>query len=257
MAEEKMAIKIVSEGEDYLVIEKPAGLAVHGGGNLGDEKTLADWLIERYPEITAVGDDPIRPGIVHRLDKEVSGLMVVAKNQASFEDLKRQFQERTIKKEYLVLVHGQVSQDAGTIDFPITRSRDGYRMAAMPGGAEELLRRKHPKNRDQGNIDSWLKAKEALTEFEVKKRFVNFTFLKAIIKTGRTHQIRVHFYAYGHPVVGDPLYNTKRSRVKDEKTGINRIFLASCLLGFNSRDGVWQEFQLPLPEDLENFLPKN
>ena len=252
----KMVPTIIAETPEYLVINKPAGLAVHAGGNLTDP-TLADWLIANYKKIKDVGDDPIRPGLVHRLDKEVSGLMVIAKTQKSFDNLKRQFQERAIKKEYTALVHGKVARDFGEIDFPITRSQDGYKMAALPRGSEDLLSRRHPKDRDQGNIESWLKSRVAMTEFEVIKRFVNYTLVKVTIKTGRTHQIRVHFFALGHPLVGDNLYCTKKSEVKNKKFGLSRVFLVADHLSFYDIKGEIQDFQIGLPPELIAAMPKN
>jgi len=185
-----------------LVINKPAGLAVHGGGNI-KEPTLADLLIARYPDIIYVGDDPIRPGLVHRLDKEVSGLMVIAKNNETFEYLKNQFKDRDVNKQYIALVHGKMTTDYGEINFPIKRSREGYKMAAMPLNTVDLLSRRKPTDRDQGNLDGIFKAREAITEYNVIKRFINYTLLQVKIKTGRTHQIRVHSAHIGHVIVGD------------------------------------------------------
>jgi 23S rRNA pseudouridine1911/1915/1917 synthase len=247
---------IISETEDYLVINKPAGLAVHAGGNL-KEPTLTDWLIEYYPDIKTVGDDPIRPGLVHRLDKEVSGLMVIAKNQKSFLDLKQQFKDRTIHKEYLALAHGQISADTSVINFPITRSQSGHKMAALPIGSNELLLRQSPRPRDQGNIDSWFKAREAETEFVVLQRFVNFTLIRVRIKTGRTHQIRVHLFAYGHPLAGDPLYFTKKLIGKNKKLNLNRVWLVADHLAFKDLKGETQDFTIPTPEELLSALPKH
>ncbi|MDP2944415.1 MAG: RNA pseudouridine synthase [bacterium] len=252
----KLIPKIIAATSEYLVINKPAGLAVHAGGNL-TEPTLADWLIANYKKIKDVGDDPIRPGLVHRLDKEVSGLMVIAKTQASFDNLKNQFQEREINKEYVALVHGRVAKDFGAINFPITRSQEGYRMAALPSGSEDLLSRRHPKDRDQGNISSWLKSRAALTEFEVLKRFVNYTLLKVSLKTGRTHQIRVHFFAYGYPLVGDNLYCTKKTELKNKKLNLGRVFLVANHLSFRDLKGVTRDFRIDLPEELQAALPRN
>jgi len=140
---------IISETDDYLVINKPAGLAVHGGGNL-KEATLADWLVFSYPKIKTVGDDQTRPGLVHRLDKDVSGLMVVAKTTASFDALKSQFKDREVNKEYTALVHGQIVKDEDIIDFPIVRSQAGYKMAAVPAGAEDLLTKSSHKDVTKG-----------------------------------------------------------------------------------------------------------
>ena len=251
-----VAPEIIWESADYLVIDKPAGLAVHGGGNI-KEPTLADWLIKKYPKIKKVGDDPARPGIVHRLDKDVSGLMVVAKSQASFESLKNQFKTREINKEYLALAHGKISVDDGEIDFPIKRASAGYKMAALPHQVNDLLSRRHPKDRDRGNIDGIFQAKEALTEFKVIKRFVNYTLVRVKIKTGRTHQIRVHFCALSHPLVGDNLYGTKKTKAVNKKLNIGRVFLMASRLMFIDLAGDKKEFSLELPASLISYLPKN
>ena len=248
--------EIIEETPEYLVINKPAGLAVHAGGNL-KEPTLADWLLANYKKIKDVGDDPVRPGIVHRLDKEVSGLMVIAKNQKSFDSLKNQFKDRKVQKEYTALVHGKLSRDWGEINFPIARSQEGYKMAALPSGSEELLSRRHPKDRDHGNIDSWMKSRTALTEFTVIKRFVNHTLLKVNIKTGRTHQIRVHFFALGHPLVGDNLYSTRKTDVKNKKIALGRVFLVANHLNFHDLKGEERDFKIALPQELEKAMPKN
>lgn len=247
---------IIWESNDYLVIDKPAGLAVHGGGNI-TEPTLADWLIKKYPKIKKVGDDPSRPGIVHRLDKDVSGLMVIAKSQASFESLKSQFKTREINKEYFALAHGRIETDEGEIDFPIKRASAGYKMAALPHQADRLLSRRHPKDRDRGNIDGIFQAKEALTEFKVIKRFINYTLVRVKIKTGRTHQIRVHFCALSHPLVGDNLYGTKKTKIINKKLNLGRVFLMASRLSFLDLGGEEKEFSLELPEELKAFLPRN
>lgn len=184
---EKQAIKIIYENDGFLVLDKPAGLEVYSEIKK-EEPTLVDWLLEKYPAIAKVGPDPARPGIVHRLDKAASGLMVVAKTRFAFDHLAKQFLERQVKKEYTVLVHGSVSKDEGTIEFPLARAKSG-RFAALPMGSE-------------GRV--------AITEYEVIERFRNFTLLKVRIKTGRTHQIRVHLHALGHSVVGDKLYKQKK-----------------------------------------------
>ena len=246
--------EIIATHNDYLVINKPAGLAVHGGGNLR-EKTLADWLLANYPELSTVGEDSARPGIVHRLDKEVSGLMVVAKNNNSFFSLKDQFKQRSVIKEYLALVHGRIENDQGVINFSIVRSRDGYRMAALPAGTENLLSRHQPRQRDQGNIDAWFKARPAETEFSVLTRFINYTLLRVQIKTGRTHQIRVHFFALGHPLVGDQLYGSKTFQAKNQKINLGRIWLLADRLSFSDLKGGRQSFSLPIPSDLLFFHP--
>jgi 23S rRNA pseudouridine1911/1915/1917 synthase len=247
--------QIIAETEDYLVIDKPAGLIVHGAPGI-TEKTLVDWLIAHYPKIKSVGDDESRPGIVHRLDKEASGLMVIAKNQKSFDSLKKQFQKRQVTKKYLALVHGKIIKEDGCLNFPIKRARDGHRMAALPTNNTAIENKKRPNNRDFGTIKAEDEAKEAITEFCVLHRYINYTLLEVKIKTGRTHQIRVHMYAYGHPLLGDSLYFTKKTKVKNEKAGLNRLFLVSYELCFKDREGQKQIFTLKLPAELQKFLDK-
>ena len=231
--EEKILIEpeIIQEADDYLIINKPAGLIVHPTEGL-KEKTLTDYLKERYPEIAQVGDDPLRPGLVHRLDKDVSGLMILARNQKMFMHLKEQFQNRTIEKKYLALVHGQVLNDHDIINFPLKRSKLSGKMVSKPKGEA---------------------GKDSITEFDIKQRFVNYTFLDVNLKTGRSHQIRAHLQAYGHPLVGDKLYKNKKLKVKIE---LNRIFLHSYYLSFTDLAGEIQTFEQPLPDQLNDILKK-
>jgi len=222
--------EIITDAPDYLVIEKPAGLVVHHGEAPRKQPALTDWLIKKYPAIKKVGENAQRPGIVHRLDKEVSGLMVVAKNQKIFLHLKAQFKNRETLKEYLALVYGKIATNDGVINFPIERSKITGKMAAKPKNTET--------------------ARDAITEFAVLKRFVNYTYLKITIKTGRTHQIRSHMQAYGHPIVGDKLYFNKKLK----PAIINRPFLHSAKLGFYDLENNWQEFNDALPLELKSFL---
>lgn len=223
--------KIIFENDDYLIINKQAGLIVHPG-NLNEKQTLAHLLLKKFPGIEKVGEAPERPGIVHRLDKEVSGIMVIAKTQEMFIHLKKQFQERTAKKEYIALVYGSVKKPEGEIDFPIRRSKtDGAKMAARP--------------LNQGG-------REAITEFAVIKNFVHWTLLSVKIKTGRTHQIRVHLNAYGHPVVGDNTYKPKK--LKPTKKFGDRLFLHSWKLGFSDLKGEWKEFEAEFPEEFRKLM---
>lgn len=228
--------KIIAQTKDYVVIAKPIGLVVHP--TLAKENnTLVAWLVKKFPKIKTVGDDPkIRPGIVHRLDKDASGLMVVALNQPMFENLKEQFKNRTIQKEYLALAHGRVSRDWDEINFPIGRGSRHDRMAARP---------------EKNALDE--NERQAKTEFTVEKHFVNFTLLRVTLHTGRMHQIRVHLLAYNHPLVGDPLYNQKKRQSKwDALCG--RLFLHSTKLGFTDLNGAKQIFENPLPKKLATFL---
>ncbi len=149
-------IYIIAETDDYLVIDKPAGLLMHETTK-EEEDTLAAWLIEKYPEINTVGEDPKRPGMVHRLDREASGVLVVAKTQPIFDHLKAQFQSRTIDKEYTVLVHGKIVNEYGIIDFPIDRGREG-RMVSRPKTDPLKLK----------NISRLEEGREARTEFFVE-----------------------------------------------------------------------------------------
>ncbi|MFA5129076.1 MAG: RNA pseudouridine synthase [Patescibacteria group bacterium] len=220
--------KIIYEDKDILVVEKPAGLEV-ASEKEKDEPTMVDWLVEKYPSIAKVGPDPARPGIVHRLDKSASGLLLVAKTEAAFELLTKQFKERMVKKEYTVLVHGELTQDEGIIEFPIARANSG-RFAALPLGSET--------------------GRMAITEYEATERFKNFTLLKVRIKTGRTHQIRVHLFALGYPVVGDKLYRPR----KIKEPVLPRLFLHASKIIFTDFNGEQQEFKSDLPAELKKFL---
>ena len=229
--------KVVAETKDYIVIDKPSGLLVHPT-QANKKNTLVNWLIKNYPEVKKIGDDPdVRPGIVHRLDKEASGLMVIARTQKMFNHLKQQFKDRTMEKEYYALVHDKVEREWDEIKFPIARSGNTDRMAARPiteqGAAED--------------------EKNAHTEFIAERHFINFSLLRVILHTGRMHQIRVHMLAYNHPLVGDPLYfQRKRRRTWDEKLG--RLFLHATKLGFKNLAGENQTFESPLPKELSSFL---
>lgn len=233
----KLKIKILAETKDYIVVEKPQGLLTHST-NKNESDSLAKILVKKYSELKKVGDDPKRPGIVHRLDKEASGILVVARTQKMFDHLKNQFKNRTIEKEYLVLVHGKVVKDWDEIKFPIERSRNNDRMAALPSTL-----------RGEANLSG----KKSLTEFWAEQRFVNFSLLRVKIHTGRMHQIRVHLLAYDHPVVGDPLYFQKKQKDKWDKV-CGRLFLHCIHLAFLDLNNERQEFKSELPTELVNFL---
>lgn len=239
---EKLNLKIediiVKETDDYIIINKPAGIIVHEYENIMQE-TLVDVLLRQYPEIRQIGEDPARPGIVHRIDREVSGLMVIARNQKSFDSLKEQFKDRSIQKYYKALVYGEIIKEHDEIRFPITRSKSRYKMAALPETVKG-------EKQDQGKI--------AISEFDTIKKFINYTLVKVKIKTGRTHQIRVHMSAYGNPIVGDDVYTTNKLREKNKKANLGRIFLVAYHLVFKDLKGETQEFEIELPEVLENFL---
>jgi len=232
-------VKIIAETPDYLVINKPVGILVHPDG-VHNEMTLVDWLIQKYPKVKKIYDHENktgkeRPGIVHRLDKDVSGLMVIAKTQKMFDNLKNQFRNRIIKKEYLALVYGVINLDNGRIDRALGRSEKTGLMSA----------------RTDNNS-----GKEAITEFEVIKRFKNYTLLKVKLLTGRTHQIRAHLKSIGHSIVGDRLYQTRdvRTQLKNRRSNFKNIFLYSAILGFYDLTNNWQEFKLKEPKWWQEFL---
>lgn len=233
-ANKKIVLNILNETDDYLVINKPAGLLVHPT-NKNETDTLVNALLAYFPAIKTVGDNAVRPGIVHRLDRDVSGVMVVAKTQEMFDCLKQQFIEREISKKYLGLVYGEMSQSSGQIDLPIGKSLQSGKMAV----------------RSKTEID--LLSKEALTIYEVLQQFQHYALLKIEIKTGRTHQIRAHMNAVGHSVVGDKIYCPKNLKSRVE---LGRIFLHANILGFFDLNKEWQEFTVDLPEDLKEFLEK-
>ncbi len=232
-------IEIVFENDDFLVVNKPAGLIVHGAEHI-KSPTLADWLVKKYPKIKKVGENELRPGIMHRLDKDASGLLVIAKNNETFFHLKKSFQERTVEKEYTALVYGQVQKDEGQIDFPLKRATTGHRQAAVPSGWDDI--------EDAGKL------KEAFTEFKVIKRYLNNTLLSVKIKSGRKHQIRAHFYAFGHPLVGDDLYGTRKTKELNKRNSPGRIFLSAVKLSFTDKDGEKHSFSCDLAPELESFL---
>ncbi len=221
--------KTIFENNHFLVIDKPAGLTVHPA-RPGQTGTLIGEIIKKYPEIKEVGEDPLRPGIVHRLDKDTSGLMIIAKNNQAFGYLKKQFQQRKIVKKYLCLVHGQIKDDKGTIAKAISLSK---------------------KNRKKRSALLDNRAKSAWTEYRVVKRFSQYTLLKVLPKTGRTHQIRIHLASIGHPVAGDKQYKFKRQ--KDPKN-LNRQFLHAQYLKFSSLNGKIMQFKTELPNDLKQVL---
>jgi len=224
--------------DEFIVINKPAGLIVHGAKHI-TENNLTDELLKEFPEVIKVGDDPERPGLMHRLDKLASGLMVIARTQDSFDNLKKQFQKREVEKIYTALVYGKVIKDEDEINFPIDRSAKGFKMAALPVS-------KNGEANDDG--------RRAFSEFSVVQRFINYTLLHVKIKTGRTHQIRVHMAAYGYPIVGDDLYGTSKTKIKNKKLNTQRIFLVASELTFKDLAGEKHHFQIELPDEFRDLL---
>jgi 23S rRNA pseudouridine1911/1915/1917 synthase len=231
--------EIVFSNKEFIVVNKPAGLIVHGAPHI-KAPTLADWLVKKYPGLKKVGEDKTRPGIMHRLDKDVSGLLVIARTNEAFANLKKQFQKREVEKIYTALVYGEVSKEEDKINFSLKRASGGFRQAAVPLGYDFK--------------ENFLELREAFTEFKVLKRLPNETLLEVKIKSGRKHQIRVHFFAYGHPLVGDNLYSTKKTRAQNRKINLGRIFLVASKLSFTDLAGKKQSFSVDLPKDLADFL---
>ena len=237
--------KIIFEDEDFLVINKPSGLLVHPTARL-EKNTLVDWLLKKYPEIKNVGGENYREGIIHRLDKEVSGVMLVAKTKKGYARLKQQFKDRKITKKYLALVYGVPGEHEGKIDLPIGRNAEGKFVA-------------HPR---VDNLKYKDNDKHAITLYHLKDTIRDYALLEVQILTGRSHQIRAHLSAIGHPIVGDKEYGPinkpflKKFSKKIKVLEAPRIFLHSNTIGFKNLKNEWVEFTSPLPEELENFLKR-
>lgn len=226
-------VRILEETPDWLIVDKPAGLLAHPDARSTNE-TLVDFLIDHDPKIAKIGEDPSRPGIMHRLDREASGLMVVAKTQHAFDDLKKQFAEHSVDKRYLALVYGEMEKDEGEIKFKIARSKTKARMAARP-------------EHESGGQAAW-------THYKVLRRFRAATLLELAILTGRTHQIRAHLLAMNHPIMGDPLY--KRPR-EDRNIVTPRLMLQSIHLSFRDpASGEKKEFILPPAPEFDAVMSR-
>lgn len=232
-------IKVVAQEPDFLIIEKPASLLVHSTEK-EETNTLVDWLLQNYPQLRQIGENPARPAIVHRLDRDVSGLMIIPLNQDSFDYFKDQFKKHLITKKYTALVYDQVDKDEDEISFPIGRSKTRSGLYAA-----------HP--REKGNLLT-NKDKQAITRFKVKQKFINYSLLEVEILTGRTHQIRVHLLAYGHPIVGDNLYYNRKISKRPNKDKVARIFLHASYLSFIGLSGKKFEFLSDLPGQLVDFI---
>ena len=222
---ENIPLDIVYEDDDVIVVNKPQGMVVHPAPGHPNH-TLVNALLYHSPLSTINGT--FRPGIVHRIDKDTSGLLMVAKNDLAHQSLAEQLRNKTNKREYLALVYGQIKEDEGTIDAPLGRNpQDRKKQAVVKSG------------------------RHAVTHFKVMKRYDNFTLVKCILETGRTHQIRVHMKYIGHPLVGDPLYGPRKVIGKDGQ------FLHAALLGFkHPRTGKELVFEAPLPENFQKMLDK-
>lgn len=230
--------KIIYEDEDLLGVDKPPGLMVHSDGR-SEDPTLADWLGKNYPALRGVGE-PLRlssgriidrPGIVHRIDRETSGVLLVAKTQLAFEHFKKQFQEKAVIKRYAAFVYGKLPGPEGVIDRPIGKSRKDFRMWSAQRGARGTMR-------------------EAVTEYAVLEAREGFSYVEARPKTGRTHQIRVHFKAIHHPIVCDRLYAPNQECA----LGFSRIALHAKSITVKRLGGEMLTLEAVFPKDFERAL---
>ena len=235
-APEDIPVEVVYEDDDLIVVNKPAGMVVHPAAGV-DSGTLANALAFHFQRLSSTGG-AARPGIVHRLDKGTSGLLVVAKTEAAHEHLADQFRDREVFKSYVALVHGQVEKEGGEIDQPIARDpRNRTRMAVVRGG------------------------RPSLSIYKARQRFERFTLLDVELKTGRTHQIRVHLAWLKHPVVGDEVYGAGRDKtvinpvIRSRIAKLGRQFLHAEHLGFSHpRTEQKMAFTSPLPKELQALV---
>jgi 23S rRNA pseudouridine1911/1915/1917 synthase len=242
-----MEITILFENDDAVVINKPEGLMVHNTEH-SDESTVVDWFLQYFPQAKGVGEGQVSPkgkelersGVVHRLDKETSGVMILAKNPEAFVHLKKQFHDRLVRKEYRAFVYGSVRERWGTINRPIGRSTRDFRLRSAQHGARGLIR-------------------PAVTHFETigngRYEGEDFSYLRLRPETGRTHQIRVHLQAIGRPIVGDMLYG-KAEMAKSNNLGFSRLALHAHVLEIELPGGEPQRFMAPVPQFFEEAAEK-
>ena len=235
-----MELTILYEDADIVAVDKPAGVMTHPDGHTTEE-TVSDWFAKRYPGSLAVGEtqrlpngeEIARPGVVHRLDRETSGVLVLAKTAEAHAQLKEAFKERTTKKTYLAFVYGVPKERKGIIEFSIGRSRKDFRLRSAQPKAKGTLR-------------------DAVTRYEVLADIGTHALVRVMPETGRTHQIRVHLKAIHHPVVGDPLYAPKQPL----NLGFKRLGLHAHSLDIPLRSGERLLITAPVPEDLAPGLAR-
>lgn len=224
---EDIRLDILYEDSDLVVVAKPKGLVVHpAAGHAGG--TLVNALLHHCGDLSGIGGEA-RPGIVHRLDKDTSGVLVVAKNDRAHLSLAKQFKEHTVTREYVAVVHGEIAAERGAIDAPLAR---------------------HPRERKKMAVTTAGKGRRAVTHFAVLERFTGYTYLALRLETGRTHQIRVHLAYIGHPVVGDSVYGYKKQRF-----ALSGQALHARLLGlYHPADGRYLEFVSEPPQEINELL---
>lgn len=224
---EDIPIDIVYEDQDLMIINKPVGMVVHPApGNYNG--TLVNAIMYHCDSLSSI-NGVIRPGIVHRIDKDTSGLLMIAKTDFAHRSLAEQLKAHTIKRQYIAIVHGRINEDTGTVNAPIARSpKDRLKMAVVFGG------------------------KEAVTHFTVLERFNNYTYIACELETGRTHQIRVHMHYIQHPLLGDVVYGPKNPKIKNQ----GQLLHAKTLGFVHPRTGEYMEFDSDVPELFEVMLKK-
>ena len=235
-------IQVVFENDEVVVINKPVGLMVHADGH-HKGSTVVDWFLATYPDSKGVGEEqtdkngePLeRSGIVHRLDRDTSGVMILAKTQAAFDHLKKQFHDRLAKKEYRAFVYGHMREKWGTIDRQIGRSSKDFRKRSAERGAKGTLR---------DAVTDW----ELIGQGEFEQQ--SFAYVKLKPKTGRTHQLRVHLKAVDRPIVGDQLYAGAKLE-QSNNLGLTRLALHAHQLELILPDGQDQRFIAPVPQTFE------
>lgn len=230
---QNIALDVIYEDEDILVINKPAGLIVHPAGRI-KSGTLVNALLYHCSFLSDVGGEE-RPGLVHRLDKDTSGVMVIAKNNKAHAFLSKQFKDRLVKKKYTAIVHGCLKQEEKIETFYGRHPRERKKMSTW------------------GGLD---RGKKAITEIKILKRFKNATVVEAFPKTGRTHQIRVHLASIGHPIIADSVYGTSLFEMPDgTRISDKRQMLHASSIGFTHPvSGKYVEFSAEIPEDMKNIL---
>jgi len=247
---ESIPLDVLYEDDDILFVNKPAGMSVHAGAG-NSQGTLVNALLGRGQGLSTGGDEPedsLRPGIVHRLDKETTGVIVIAKNDYAHAQLAEAFSTRAVRKNYIALAEGKLDKATGTMTFPI--GRDPFNRTRMKG----FVVAPKPSHRSHAG-----QMREARTDWRTLAPFSAATLVDVQLYTGRTHQIRVHFSAIKHPLVGDTLYGAAPHLFvgKVELPDLGRQFLHAVRLGFpHPRTGTWVEARAPLPQDLREFLRK-
>ncbi len=264
---------ILLETKEYIIINKPAGLIVHADGKT-KEPTVVDWVCEHFPGVKEVGE-PLklstgvtinRPGIVHRLDRDTSGVMIVAKTQTMFEFLKEKFQTRDMHKTYHAFTYGQIKEDEGTIDRPISRAKNDFRLwSAQRGGRGEAreavtdfkvlargaaIETDFPTDIGGKEVASAKKSLKKEADSKENKVYEPYSFVEVMPQTGRTHQIRVHMKAINHPLVADHLYAPKRKPL----FGFKRVALHAYKLEFSDPKGKKVKAVAPYPDDFSHAL---